>query len=362
MKFDLDYLIVGQGLAGTWMSYFLQKMGYSVKIVDCYNPNAASYIASGIINPITGRKLIKTWKVKELLPFAEQYYPELAQFLNIPACCGHKNIVWLVSNNQQWNGFNARNANPNYQPYIKTISKEDFSPTLQQKLGYVEVQGSFHVDTKKLITTYRNYLSSKGLLINKTFEYADLDVLPSGEGVYWNGIRVKRIVFCEGYKGQHNPWFNWLPFAPAKGEVLIIKAPKLANYGKIIKGKVFILPIDTSQHLYWVGSNYSWQPLDETPTPAGKELLLERLEALINVPYEIVDHIAGVRPATQARRPFVGIHPKFPQLTLLNGLGTKGVSMSAYFAHHLVHHLISGSPILHEVDIQKYWLNKQKEV
>ena len=73
----VDYLIVGQGLCGTFLSYYLSKAGKKVIIVDKSNAFTASKVASGVINPVTGRRIVRTWRIEELLPFALDAYTEL---------------------------------------------------------------------------------------------------------------------------------------------------------------------------------------------------------------------------------------------------------------------------------------------
>jgi len=40
-------------------------------------PGAASKIASGVINPVTGRRVVSTWMIDELLSFAHKAYNEI---------------------------------------------------------------------------------------------------------------------------------------------------------------------------------------------------------------------------------------------------------------------------------------------
>ena len=39
---------------------------------------------------------------------------------------------------------------------------------------------------------------------------------------------------------------------------------------------------------------------------------------------QIIQQYAGVRPATIDRKPFIGLHPLYPQLGIFNGFGGKG--------------------------------------
>jgi glycine/D-amino acid oxidase-like deaminating enzyme len=74
----------------------------------------------------------------------------------------------------------------------------------------------------------------------------------------------------------------------------------------------------------------------------------------LKVPFKIVDHKASVRPANIERRPFVGFHPTYKNVGILNGMGTKGCSLAPFFAKQLADHIISGNEILVEADIKRF--------
>jgi glycine oxidase len=76
-------LIVGQGLAGTLLAWALERAGRSFVIADAGHAMAASRAAAGIINPITGRRLVKSWRIDELLPLARSAYCEMEAELGV---------------------------------------------------------------------------------------------------------------------------------------------------------------------------------------------------------------------------------------------------------------------------------------
>src|SRR4051812_4819655 len=80
---QVDFLIIGQGICGTFLSWYLQKTGYTFIIIDEPQPGTASKCAAGIINPVTGRRMVKTWLIDEVLPFAQNAYQQLGQELGI---------------------------------------------------------------------------------------------------------------------------------------------------------------------------------------------------------------------------------------------------------------------------------------
>jgi glycine/D-amino acid oxidase-like deaminating enzyme len=58
MPQQVDYLIIGQGLAGSLLSWELLQHGCSIHLIDNQQENA-SQIAAGLINPVTGMRLVK---------------------------------------------------------------------------------------------------------------------------------------------------------------------------------------------------------------------------------------------------------------------------------------------------------------
>ncbi|HRE82554.1 MAG TPA: hypothetical protein PLN52_16030, partial [Opitutaceae bacterium] len=77
-------LIVGQGIAGTLLAWAFEHAGIDFEIADAGHAEAASRVAAGIVNPITGQRFVKSWRVDELLPLARAVYRELEAELGIP--------------------------------------------------------------------------------------------------------------------------------------------------------------------------------------------------------------------------------------------------------------------------------------
>ncbi len=67
-----------------------------------------------------------------------------------------------------------------------------------------------------------------------------------------------------------------------------------------------------------------------------------------------MDHWAAIRPATLERRPFIGFHPRHPQIAIFNGMGTKGCSLAPYFAKQLVDHLTNKNELSPEVNVDRF--------
>ena len=84
----------------------------------------------------------------------------------------------------------------------------------------------------------------------------------------------------------------------------------------------------------------------------------QRTDALLRdwlkIPFNVVEHIASIRPATLERRPFAGFHPVHSNIGILNGMGTKGCSLAPYFAHQLVEHIAGGGSIRPDADVKRF--------
>ena len=73
----IEVLIVGQGLAGSLLALELEKRGRKIHVVDNNPSTSSSKVAAGLYNPITGRKMTKTWMADELFPNLVNYYEAL---------------------------------------------------------------------------------------------------------------------------------------------------------------------------------------------------------------------------------------------------------------------------------------------
>src|SRR6478752_1048216 len=80
---ETEVIIVGQGLSGTWLSWWLGRAGISFLVIDKPERGGASLKSAGLINPVTGRRLVKTWRIDELMPFAENAYGQMGEKLDV---------------------------------------------------------------------------------------------------------------------------------------------------------------------------------------------------------------------------------------------------------------------------------------
>lgn len=341
----LDFIIVGQGLSGSLLSWYLLQHNSSFKIIDNSLKDAATTVGLGIINPVTGRRLVKSWKIEDLLPFAHDCYQAIGHKLN-QQLVKETQVYRAFQSIKEVNDFEIRRSD--FEAYIKLSDYGKLlSSFLKTDLGGFEISG-LEVNFTRLNKSLQTYFTDLDVLIQSHFDYSQL--LIKEDFVEYQNLKAKRIIFCEGPQAINNPWFANLAFNLAKGQWLMINCPGLAQE-KIIKQDVLLIP--ASNNLFKVGATYEWKQDNYDCTTEGKTLVLDRLNKVLKAPYTVISQHAGMRPTTKDRRPFLGQHNEYPSLYVFNGLGTKGASLGPYFAKKMAEHLVKGSAIDKEVSLYR---------
>lgn len=345
-----DYIIVGQGIAGTLVAHFLEKSQQRLVVIDKQHDQASSMVAAGLINPITGRNFVKSWQIDELIPFAIKTYRALEKQLGIPIL-ELRQVAMLFGSIKTENDWLVRSGNPDLSAYIAPeFDLEFYKGFLNELQNGVEFQQAGRVRLKELVLAYQEVLQQQHCYLEETFDYTQLKI--ESNAVVYKGLKARRIIFAEGFQAIHNPYFNYLPFAPAKGDILLVKIPSYPAPDKLVKHGIFIIHL--KDDLYWIGSTYNRDYKTIRPLPKAKESLISRLKRVLKLPFEVVEHQAAVRPTVRDRRPFIGQHPEMKPLYLFNGMGAKGSYLSPFFAHKFVEYLEHDGSLEAEVDIKRY--------
>lgn len=355
MEKTVDYIIVGQGLAGTVLAHTLLQKNRSVLVIDNPSFASASKVAAGLYNPVVFKRLVKSWMAEELLAYMDWFYPKMENLLNEkfyfkrqivkPFSEEHEKVLW------------GKKINEEVGKYLgKAIQNNFLIDKINNPLGAAEVTAAGNIDPVLFIDQSRKFFKANSSLAEELFQ-ADALILDDDEIKYktWS---AKKIIFCEGHRTIDNPWFKWLSFKLTKGEVLTVKIPGLLSdeqKEKVINKGVFVLPI--GDEIFKVGATYEWNDLSEIPTEKGKAFLIDALSKVLKINFEVLNHQAGIRPTVSDRRPLLGLHPKYKNMGVFNGLGTKGVMLAPYFANHLVEHLENNTELNGEVDIKRFYKN-----
>jgi len=345
---QVDYLLIGQGISGTMLSYELHKQNKSFIIIDEANEYTASKVASGVINPVTGRQIITTWLADKLFAKAWEAYQEMGYLLGdtfieeLPMysfpLTAQMQEAYAESMLKQDTYIFMNEHFGNYHQYFNTY------------FGSALIKPVYMVQLQNLLAKWRLYLVNKQKIINEKFEVSALQMLP--DGIVYKQINATKIIFCDGISSYTLPYFKNLPYVYNKGEALIVNIPQLPVNNLYKFGTLTIVP--WQKGLWWVGSSYENNPADALPSAPFRMQKEKQLNELLKIPYQVVNHLAAIRPATMERRPFVGLHPLHNNIGIFNGMGTKGTSLAPYFAAEFVASLVNNAPLHPEVNINRY--------
>lgn len=348
---DWDYLIVGQGLAGSLLAWVLHRRGRRVLVVDDGHRTAASVAAAGLVNPLAGLRFSRPAGVTEWLQTAQALYAELGQefgrtfYHPLP-------MVRLFRSAEQVRFWERRAADPQTAPLLG----ERFAPgasgqPIRAPFGGFHQHATGYLETEPLLTALREVLLRHGGYRSTAIDYGAIEL--HADGVRWQGVRARTLVFCEGYRGRDNPWFGWLPFRPDRGEILTFSAHGPMPE-RIVNGAHWLIPLVDGG--YRCGATHDHHSVAPAVTAAARDELLAGLAALLefNPRIEVTAQRAGVRPATADRAPLLGRHPNAPALALFNGFGAKGSLQIPWYAERLAEHLEAGAALPPEADIARH--------
>ncbi len=343
---QVDFLIIGQGLAGSLLGWELIRRQKKICIVDNGEENA-SQIAAGLINPVTGMRFVKAPQTTPQLEFAEHFYQLLAEHFNQPFWVT-KPMLRLLHTPQEYQQAQKRLSDPDYAAYLEAIipgKQSIVSPQgilLQKKTAFLK--------TQPLLNCLRQFFQQNNCLQESTLDYQEIKLTTQ---IQWRHINTRKIIFCQGHLNRNNPWFNYLPLIPVKGEILTGKSLSPLINAMLNYGHWFIPQND---YLFKTGASFERNNDTMHTTVKAKNRLLNSLQRVYPAVRQarIIHQQAGIRPTTEDRQPFIGPHPEYPQLYIFNGFGAKGSLQIPYFARQLARHLTQNLEIDSSCHIKRY--------
>ena len=334
---NYDFLIIGQGLAGSILSFCLINRGMRVMVIDNDHHASSSRVAAGIINPITGNKLNISERFDTYYSSAVELYANMGKEINAEV---FQTILQkrLIVDQAQSDLVQQRLKQSKYQAYIAETETENRAT----KSGFssVRILKSAIVNTKLLLASTKTWLQQ-----NSSFQSAEIDYQAISESkTYFNvgGITANKIIFCEGYQAINNPWLKDLPFKLAKGEIVTInhdqdKFDEMLNWGK------WLIPSNDRQAK--LGSNFDWDDLSLNPNADTQASLLESLHQYTSIKGNAIKSEVGIRPSTLRREPFIGALSNLENAYCFNGFGSKGCLQIPYYAELLCDFLLEEKPL-----------------
>lgn len=349
---QVDYIIIGQGICGTLLSWELMREGNKVLVVDNSQNNSSSRTACGLINPVTGMRHVKSWRFDELMETAVNSYGALGQDLGLQ----------LLKENLLLHFFEEEEEETVFEDRVRQGSEhlyflEDAAVwqnyfLFQGKVGVIHP--CYMLSLPVFMAAYRKQLQNNALLLEEDFDWKELKL--ENKKAQYKGISADKVICCEGVGARINTYFDFLPFSFNKGEAILVSIPDLPRNHLYMNG-IKIAP--WKDGLYWIGSTFDWKYDNINPTKEFRANVERKLKNWLQLPFEIVDHIAAERPSSTDYHPFLGLHPQHPELAVFNGQGTKGCSQTPFFAKQMKEYLLFNKPLDMEVNIQRIFNKKR---
>ena len=347
----VDDVVVGQGLAGTTLAWQLRQSGRSVLVIDQDEGVSSSSIAAGLMTPVTGQRFAKAWRWDELWPLACSFYERLEQETR-RRFFTRLSMVRLFSSVEERDSFASRRDSLG--KVVRAPQPDVDSTCLHNPHGGFEMVHAGRLDIPSYLQASRNHFIANNSYRTATID-PDTDVVLESDGVALPrlGVCGQRLIWCQGMSGAANPVFSSAGLRSAKGEILRLRIPGLAER-RVIHCGIWLLPV--GDECFLAGSTYDWDAMDGIPTPAGRAEITERLHTLLKLPIQIIGHSAAVRPTSHDFRPVIGAHPESGQTAVFNGLGSKGALYAPGLAAQLVRNLQDGHAVEREISILR-WMN-----
>lgn len=320
-----EVLIVGQGLAGTVLGWTLEQAGINWRMIDSGHDMAASRVAAGIINPVTGLRWVRTWRIDACWPEAKAAYGAMARDFGEPLWRELRIRRWWRTERER-RDLAAKCARGVLAPWVQEINVTNavLAPAAQ-------------VDLPALLAAARRRWLKEGRLNEARVDWR---TLPMNEPL---------VIDCTGAAVRLGP-FAKCGFAVSKGEVLRAAFKDLADDTILHRGQ-WILPVPGADA--WIGATHEPGRDDTVPTAAAREKLLASAQRLTGQQVIPTAQLAGLRLAAPDRKPVVGRHPREPRLGICSGLGSKGVLYAPWLARQWAEHLRCGAAFEPTVDMAR---------
>lgn len=311
-------LIVGQGIAGTLLSFMLYRRKIPFVVMDVPAVNPTSLTSGAVLNPYSGKTKPGEQRRSVMYDAAINIYREMESLLGIPLVSDGK-LVFFDSD------------------------REPQPDQVGQFLDFFNHFTTVHVcdpvamvHNETLLKAWSAFLKEKGLLLEEVFVE---DLLAYREtAVEYKGSLWHAVIYCNGVAARDSVYFNPLRFTPNRGEVLYLRIEGLPEQVIFNKGKTRLIP--KGNDLYWCGSNYNWHFEDMIPDEGWKATTIALLHNWLKLPFEVVHHTCAERPTTVGQIPFVGWHPLYKRIGICNGLGTKGFSAGPLWIRDFVDNML----------------------
>lgn len=310
----LDLMILGHGIAGALLAEVSASAGFRVRVWDDGGASS-SRVAAGLFTPITGKRLAEGWGTAPGLNCLRRFYPRLEACLGVSFFHPLPTLRVFQSASQR-DEWEAKPTSGLLGPLVQV------PPPLRGTFGCGRIDGGGWVDLPVLLDA--------------------LEARRKARGEWGEPLPAMRTVWCTGHRAADHELWACAGWRNAHGDVLTVRAPGFPESHVTSFGR-FLLP--TGKACFRLGATYNWATRTPVPRQEGRRELEADLQQLTSLPFEVLEHQAGIRPVALARVPIIGPHPEEKDQWIFNGFGSKGVLHAPWLAESLVAHWLGGNPL-----------------
>lgn len=344
---NVDYLIVGQGVAGSCLALKLIQEKKSFVVIDD-DSHKASTVAVGAYNALVLKRFALIWRAEEQIKLMHRYFGGFEKLLDKKFVV-EMSTYRIFKNSEEITVWQKKAVLSKLKPYMSEQITTEQPDGIEAPYGYARVLQTGRINLENCLNSFKDYLIKQNQYLDKVFDYSKLKTDDSE--ISYQDIKAKKIVFCEGFGVKENPFFNYLPIIGVKGEVLKIRTDQ-ALPKAIWKAYNFLMPVEDK--ICYTASTYDREDLTFEPTQKGEEEMKMYLEEMYKGDYEIIEHTAGIRPTVVDRRPIVGSHPVLKSVFVLNGMGTRGTLLAPQMTEFLYDYMENKIQIDNEADVRRF--------
>ncbi|MEM7148166.1 MAG: FAD-dependent oxidoreductase [Verrucomicrobiota bacterium] len=218
---ETDYLIVGQGLSGSLLGWHLWARGQEVVFVERGDEVTSSKVAAGIVTPITGQRLVKSWRIDEFGPYAWAFYEKFGHAVG-QRYFYQKPVVRFFTGEDEVEIWERKKGTGEFEGYVASEIAAGSEPVkgIEAPYGGFVMTRSGYLDVAGFVKATARYFEKerKGSVIEAEFEEGDLELGAGGEGATWREVKVRKaVVFCRGFEeGVKSRFFYWVAINSAQ--------------------------------------------------------------------------------------------------------------------------------------------------
>ncbi len=343
MHQSTDVAILGGGVIGCSIAYYLSKAGVQVSVLEREEVAAeASSAAAGLLAPlevVTGPKagadlFLAGWSLTTAL------VPEIEAVSGVQVEYQRTGALHLIMNADEQSTLHRYaevwQAQGSDVTWLAGDELHQYEPALNPALDaalYVPHATSIR---PRLMT--RAYAESARKLGTHIYEHTEVTGLQHHAGrvmgvqtAQGETIGCQRVVIAAGAWSAHiGSWLGLnIPVVPARGQILSLRQPAIPLQHTIFGNGVYLVPkVDST---IYVGATIERVGFNKSNTAGGLAWLLSgAIQLLPELEHATLAHIwSGLRPLSSDSYPILGKAPGWENVILATGHGTGGFELSA---------------------------------